>query len=266
MNPEDLKKNIKEKFLFDAPSGCGKTNLSLKIAKIYAMNDKKIIYIDSEKGTDRDLEKIFGDLTKEQLNNIQLINATNINTYIKYMYGWEEDKSIGTQVNIIQHGLDCDLKVLDGIGTEMELFKTKLSQRFQDQGFYTIGDKRFEISNKETFVLPFNFYAKVYDQIKEALVVMLDHKYDIIATLHPLKDTKAQMQLKECIYQKFDSIIRLNKEISSEGFPKWNGTILKNRGKESPDKSNTLESIDPILKYFINKFNMPMEETIERLK
>lgn len=44
----------------------------------------------------------------------------------------------------------------------------------------------------------------------------------------------------------------------------WNNR--KNRGKESPDITNKLSSARPILTYFIKKFNMPIEETLERLK
>jgi energy-coupling factor transporter ATP-binding protein EcfA2 len=266
MKREDFNKNIKEKMLFEGPSGSGKTNLSLKIAKIYTMNNKKVLYIDPEYGTDRDLEKIFGNLENKELDNIELIHATNIDTYIKYMYGWIEDRSIGTQINKVQCGLNYDLKVCDGLGTEIELYKANLSQKFQKQGYYEIGGKRFDIINKDTFVLPYQFYGKLYDQIKEALVIMLDHKYDIIATLHPLKQTESQQELKQALYQKFDSVIRLNKELLPNGFPQWNCTIVKNRGRESPDKSNSLESVEPLIKWFIKKFNMPVEETLERLK
>lgn len=265
MKREDFNKNVKEKVLFEGPSGAGKTNISLIITKIYAINKKKILYIDPEHGTDRDLEKKFGNLDDKELSHIEVVNATNIDTYIKYMYGWTEDRSVGTQVNTIQLGLDYDLKVCDGLGTEIEIYKAKLSQKFQKQGYYEIGGKRFDIINKETFVLPYQFYGKLYDQLKEALVVMLDHKYDIIATLHPLKQTESQQDLQQSIYQKFDSVIRLNKLLLPNGFPQWNCIIVKNRGREAPDKSNSLDSVDPLIIYFIKKFNMPIEETLDRL-
>lgn len=264
MKKEDLDKNIKEKILLESASGGGKTNLSLKIAKIYAMNNKRVLYIDPEHGTDKDL-KIFKDLTPKELENIDLIHATNIDTYIKYMYGFNEDKSVGPQKIIVQCGLNYDLKVCDGLGTEIELYKAKLSQKFQSQGYYEIGGKRFDIINKDTWVLPYQFYGKLYDQIKEALVVMLDHKYDIVATLHPLKQTDSQQELQQSFYQKFDSVVRLHKQILASGFPKWSATIVKNRGRESPEESNQLDSVEPLLMRFITKFNMNVEETLEKL-
>ena len=265
MRREDLDKDIKEKMLFEGLSGSGKTHLCMDIAKIYAMNNKKVMYIDPDAGTDKEKKQIFGNLTDKELENIDLIKATNIEIYIKNMLGWTEDKSIGSQINIIQHGLNCDLKVCDGLTTEIELYKTKLSRKFQSQGRYEIGGKSFEITNKDTWILPYQFYAKLYDQIKEALIEMLDHKYDIIATMHPLKQTEGQQDLQQHIYQKFDSVIRLNKQILPTGFPRWNGTIVKNRGRESPDKSNILESFDPMIVYFIKKFGMNVDETLERL-
>jgi len=265
MRREDFNKNIKEKMLFEGLSGTGKTKLCMTITSIYAMNNKKVLYIDPEKGTDKDAEKSFGNLTDKELENIEMIYATNIDTYLKYMFGWTEDKSIGPQINIVQHGLNYDLKICDGLGTEIELYKTKLSRRFQEQGYYEIGGKRFDIINKDTWVLPYQFYGKLYDQLKEALVVMLDHKYDIIASIHPLKQTEGQQDLQQHIYQKYDSVIRLNKQLLPNGYPRWNGTIVKNRGRESPDKPNTLDSFDPIILYFIKKFNMDMDDTLERL-
>ncbi len=265
MKREDLNKHIKEKFLFEGLSGTGKSNLSMKITKIYAMNGKKILYIDPEHGTDRDAEKMFTDLSGDELANIELVHATNIDMYLKYMLGWEEERQAGSQVVRFHHGIDYDLKVCDGITTEIELYKTNLTQKFTKQGFYTIGEKNFVISNKDTFILPYNFYAKLYDQVKEALVTMLDHKYDVVCTIHPLKSTESQQDLLQSIYQKFDSVIRLNKIITANGMPKWNANIVKNRGRESPNVSSIMDDSNSVLNHFIRKFNMDYDETIKKL-
>ena len=261
----DLNKNIKEKFLFDGLSGTGKTNISLKIAKIYVLNHKKVLYIDPEHGSDRELEKMFSDLTDEELGRIELVHATNIETYLKYMLGWVEEKHAGTQTVSIFHGVDYNLKVCDGLTTEIELYKTRLTQKFVKQGYYMLGERQFSIPNPDVFVLPFQFYAKLYDQIKEALVIMLDHKYDVVATMHPLKNTDSQKDLEQSIYQKFDSVIKLNKLTLPSGMPQWGANIIKNRGRESPDKSNVLDGVEPLLRYFINKFGMDIEETMKKM-
>ncbi len=265
MNREDLNKSIKEKFLFEGLTGTGKTHIAMIITKIYAMNNKKIIYIDPEHGTDRDLYNIFGTLTDEQLGNITMIHASDIETYLKYMIGYTEEKHIGTQTIEKTYGIDCDLKVCDGLTTEIELYKTRLTQKFLKQGYYEIGGTRFTINNPDTFVLPYQFYAKLYDQVKENLLLMSQHNYDIVCTMHPLKDTESQKSLEQSIYQKFDSIIRLNKIQLPNGTPKWDANIVKNRGREKPNKTNTLSDINTLFIYFIKKFNMDIEKTLKEL-
>lgn len=266
MKREDLNKNVKEKLLLEGNTGVGKTYDALRIVKIYLIAGKKVVYIDPEAGTDRDIIKLFDDLTDEELSRFELINATNIEAYLMGMYGLREEIQIGTNQTVIKTKyIDCDLKVCDGLITEIELYKTKLSRNFIEQGYYEIGGKQFTIKNPDTFVLPYNFFGKLYTQIKEALVVMLDHKYDILCTTHMFKNTDAQKDLAQSIYQKFDSVIRLNKTIDPSGFPDWSGNIIKNRGRESPDKSSILTSIDPLIIYYIKKFDMNIEEVIKRV-
>lgn len=266
MKREDLDTNIKEKLLLEGLTSTGKTLLAMKIAKLYAINNKKVLYVDVEYGTDREKKKVFGDLTDEELSRIELVYATDIDTLLKAMLGYTEEKQIGTQVVKIEHYRDYDLKIVDDLVSEIDLYKAKLTQRFIRQGNYEIGGKLFTVQNKDTFILPFNFYARIYDQITEALVTMIDHKYDICCTMHPLKDTESQQSLQEKIYMKFDSVVRLNKIILPNGFPKWSATIVKNRGREAPDKSNVLDSVEPLLVYFIKKFSMPLDETMDKLK
>lgn len=265
MNRNELNEDVSEKWLFEGNSGYGKTWLEMNIAKIYAIAGKKVLYIDPEKGTDKAKYKVFNNLTDEELDRITIIKATNIDIYIKYMLGWTETKQAGTQEVQIQHGLDYDLKICDGLTTEIELYKTQLTQKFLKQGFYTIGDKNFPISNKDVFILPFNFYAKLYDQIKEALVTMLDHKYDMFASMHILKDSVGQQDLKEAIYQKFDTIIKLNKFSLSNGHPSWDAIILKNRGRESPNTTNAVDDVSKFYLYFIKKFALDSDDVIKRL-
>ena len=266
MKREELHRNVREKFLFEGLTSTGKSWLSLNIAKIYLMNDKKVLFIDPEDGVQRELDRgIFDDLTDKELENIEMIHANNIETYLKWVNGWTEDKSIGPQINKVQHGLNCDLKVCDGIMTEIEQYKFRLTQKFIRQGYYVIGEKQFPISNPDLFNLPYQTYNKLYDQLRDAITIMMEHSYDIICTTHPFKSTDAHKALEQSIHGKFDSVIRLNKLLLPSGNPKWNAIIVKNRGKESPDKSNAIDSVNPIILYFIKKFNMDTDETLERL-
>lgn len=261
MKRDELRKNIKEKLLFEGPSAVGKTFLSMNIAKLYAMNGKRVCYIDPEAGTDKSLEKVWDNLTDEELDKIELVHATNLQTYLNAMLGYTEKKDDGTEIT---HFKDYDLKILDGLTTELEIYKTELTQKFLSQGFYEIGGSKFNIQNQDTFVLPYQYYNKIYDQIRQALVIVLNHSYDIVATMHPLRETNAQQALQQSIYAKMDSVVRLKKE-DMGGFPKWSATIVKNRGREAVDKSNELDSTTPLLMYFIKKFKMDVPETLKRL-
>lgn len=267
MKREDLHKNVREKFLFDGATSAGKTWVSLNITKLYAMNGKKVLYIDPEDGTQRELDSgIFDDLTDEQLSNIEIIHANSVETYLKWMHGWIEDKSIGPQEIKIPHGINYDLKVCDGIMTEVEQYKYRLTQKFIKQGYYIQGDKQFPITNPDLFTLPYQFYSKVYDQLREGVNTMMEHSYDIICTTHPFKTTDAHRALEQSIHARFDSVVKLNKMLLPNGSPLWNCTIVKNRGKESPSKSNNLDSVIPILTYFIKKFGMDITEGKKALR
>ena len=268
MKRSDLKTNIKEKMLLEGLGGAGKTLLCMKITKLYALNGKKCLYIDVEHGTDREKEKIFNDLTDSQLENIDIVHATDINSLVRAMLGWEEEEQIGSQLIKREYYRDYDLKVVDDLTTEIDLYKARLTQKFIKQGKYEIQGTPFRIEDPDTFQLPFNFYAKIYDQLKESLVTMLNHRYDLIVCMHPIRSQKsgdAKEHLRNSIYMKFDSVVSMQKTLSPLGTPEWTATIIKNRGRESPDISNALDSHDPILIYFINKFGMPVEETLDRL-
>lgn len=266
MKRSDLDIDIKEKLLLEGLTSTGKTLLAMKVAKIYALNNKKILYIDVEHGTDREKKKVFGDLTDPELGRIEIVHATDIDTLLKAMLGWTEEKQVGSQTVQIEHYRDYDLKIVDDLVSEIDLYKAKLTQRFIKQGHYEIGGTTFKIPNPDTFILPFNFYARIYDQIKEALVIMLNGNFDLLCTMHPLKETESQQNLQQAIYMKFDSVVRLQKILLPTGFPKWSAMVVKNRGRESPENSNVLDNIEPLLAYFATKFNMDVDSTLERLK
>jgi hypothetical protein len=83
--------------------------------------------------------------------------------------------------------------------------------------------------------------------------------------MHPLKETESQQNLQQAVYMKFDSVVRLQKILLPTGFPKWSAMVVKNRGRESPENSNVLDNIEPLLAYFIHKFGMSVEDTLEIL-
>lgn len=57
MKRAELDENVKEKLLLEGLTSTGKTLLAMKIAKLYVINNKKVLYIDVEHGTDREKKK-----------------------------------------------------------------------------------------------------------------------------------------------------------------------------------------------------------------
>ena len=94
---------------------------------------------------------------------------------------------------------------------------------------------------------------------------MLDHNYDLVCTSHEFKGgSESQKALEQSVFAKFDSVIRLKRN-DDTGLPIWTASVLKNRGRERPDKSGELDSVTPLLTYFIKKFGMDVKDTLKRL-
>jgi len=72
--------------------------------------------------------------------------------------------------------------------------------------------------------------------------------------------------LEQSIYGKFDTVVEFNKNLTDLGCPRWTGVTEKNRGREKPDKENTLTSVGPLLTYFIKKFNHASRRNSKKLK
>lgn len=247
---EDLKKNIKDKLLLEGLVSSGKTYIATRVTKLYAIAGKRVQYIDTEFGGDKEREKTWDGLTDDELDRIDLISAPDMDTMLNHMISIEGQ---------------YDLKVVDNLSDEIDLYKTKLTRKFIKQGSYEIGGKIFYITDPDIFTLNFSSYAKIYDQLTEALIIMLQQPYDIIAAIHPLKTTDTQQALQERIYQKFDTVYRLEKDVGT-GFPVWKGTVVKNRGRENPKKSVAIDSVYDIFKYYAKRLGLDRKEAMKRLE
>jgi len=244
VSKSELISRRKEKFLFYGDSDSGKTMLSTLIADIYAKNGKKVKYIDPEHGAEVSLLE----LDDSSLDNIKLVSATE----------WKVLKE-----ELMKDSEDIDLLILDGLLTAFELRKFELHQRFKEQGYYVVADKKFLISDIDTFVFPFTAYTTVYDSVFEILMTMLKQKYDIVVTSHIFGDTDTQLRLKQRTFKLFDVVIHLKKELDSDNVPSWSGVKIKHRGGERPDKTNTIRNTRSVVKYFEKKFSITKGEKVD---
>lgn len=208
----ELEAKIKEKILLMGDSGVGKTYTCTKIAKLVAGAGKKVVYIDPEYGAERELEG----LTDAELEMIEL----------KIVPRWEMIKPA------IEANDDCFLKIVDGISEVFDASMHYLEQRFLAQGKYVVGDKEQVIHDKETFVLPFVSYPKVYEDVKIACTKLIEQKPHILCTAHPFGSSDARQRLAESIYRRFDTVLDLRIQTTSIPVPSSSYVALckKHRG------------------------------------
>jgi len=207
---EELRKLIKEKILLYGDTDTGKTFASAKLAAFLVENNKKVIFIDPEFGSQRELDLLSDDI-------LEGIDLRVVRTYPEFRDACMEDS-------------DCFLKVIDGLSEGMELHKRFLEDRFIAQGSYTVKDKTFKIEDIETFSLPWQTYAKLYSDLKGVVYKAIQHKYHFLMTMHPLKTTESRIELTQSIFRKMDTVLELRRDETSEGGVNRYGVIKKNRG------------------------------------
>ena len=209
----ELEAKIKEKILLSGNSGVGKTYTATMIAKLVAETGRKVIFIDPEFGAERELEK----LSDEVLANITL----------KMTPRWEMLRSA------IESNDDCFLKILDGLSEVFDSCKYYLEQRSLASGNYSVGNAYIDIADKETFVLPFVMYPKVYTEVLATCRKLVEQSSHIIVTTHPFGESDARKRLTEGVYRKFDTVLSLKLQTVTIPIPKavYIAQCKKHRGR-----------------------------------
>jgi len=228
---EEIEKLVKEKILLIGEAGTGKTYNAVRVAGYLSERGQKVTYIDPEFGAERELLR----LTDAQLENIDL----------RVCPEWGQFKEA------IRERTDCYIKIVDGLSEAIELFRRYLEAKFTAQGFYVVSDKEFEIKDPDTFLLPWASFPKVYDEMKYILYEMLQHDYQVLATMHPLRASDAKQELEQSIKRKFDTVIEMRR---SEGDSvNWYAVVRKNRGREDAQMNINIKP-ESILSLFKRKF------------
>lgn len=208
----ELEAKIKEKILLVGNSGTGKTYSCVRVAKLVVGAGKKVVYIDTDLGAERELEGLID----TELENIELKICTR----------WETIKTA------IELNDDCFLKIVDGISSVFDAKLHYLEQRCLAQGKYIVSDKEFTISDKETFVLPYVSYPRIYEDVKSSCNSLIEQKAHLICTAHPFGESDSRQRLAESIYRKFDTILDLRIQTTSIPVPSSSYVALckKHRG------------------------------------
>jgi len=228
---EELMKKIKEKILLRGQTGVGKTYTAVRLAEFVASRGYKVVYIDPEWGAERELEL----LDDEVLENIEL----------RIVPEWKSFK-----YECLKNDT-CFLKVVDGLSEGFELALRFLEERYERLGYYVVQDKEIQIRDRDSFVLPYMAYPKVYSGVKEIVHNLVKHSYHIICTAHPFKETATQQALEQAIFRKFDTIIDLEKrESMTPPSIEYVAFLKKHRGKAITSYAMLEDHIGQLKKLF----------------
>jgi len=163
---DELHKSYKIKVLLKGGSGTGKTFCAVKSAGYVADRGFKVLYLDYEKGSIKELLELSDDTLQNIIHEDfcdykTMVNALNTNI--------KEEK-------------DLKLVVIDPMPL-VEIARLSAADAFLDQGYYYIGEKRVEISNKETFDLRGYMYQLPNSWVLRFLTNITIFNQDVICTL-----------------------------------------------------------------------------------
>lgn len=167
VSKEELRKKYKLKVLLRGPTGSGKTYTAVKIAEYVASKGWKVLYLDHERGSSEELEKI-DDKIIENIIHEDFKNYQEIMDAIKKHTVEQKDK--------------LKLIVIDPMYL-IEMSRLSARDAFLEQGYYWLGEKKVDIDNKETFDLRGFMYQLATTYQMKLLNEIVSCKQDIIVTL-----------------------------------------------------------------------------------
>ena len=229
-----IKKMVKHKVLLKGETGTGKTHIALATSFLFSERGKSVIYVDPEWGCQKEILELVesGVIGQEHIENIELYVTP------KWKTGQLMEKDgvyFGGFVDVFEKirvgEVSADLIVIDSMNELMGVHKNYIEQKFIAQGYYTIGERKFEIKDPDTFTLPWNYYVKLYDELLKIVYVLLMRPGHILCTMHPIGNSEAKKKVEEDIHKKFDTIIETH-VTTVENKKTWYGIVKKNRGKD----------------------------------
>jgi hypothetical protein len=164
---EELRRKYKLKILLRGATGSGKTYTAVRVAGYVASKGWKVLYLDHERGSSEELEKLEDKLL-ENIIHEDFRNYKQIMDFIKKYTTEYKDK--------------LKLIVIDPMYL-IEMTRLSARDAFLDQGYYWIGEKKVDIDNKETFDLRGFMYQVATTYQNKLLGEIVSCGQDIICTL-----------------------------------------------------------------------------------
>lgn len=153
--------------LLRGPTGSGKTYTAVKIAEYVASKGWKVLYLDHERGSSEELDKIDERILENILHE-DFKNYQEIMDAIKKHTTEQKEK--------------LKLIIIDPMYL-IEMSRLSARDAFLDQGYYWLGEKKVDIDNKETFDLRGFMYQLATTYQSKLLNEIVSCKQDIIVTL-----------------------------------------------------------------------------------
>lgn len=167
VSKEELRKKYKLKVLLRGGTGTGKTFSAVKIAAYVASKGWKVLYLDHERGSSEEMEKL-DDKVLDNIIHEDFKNFQEIMDAIKKYTIEEKDR--------------LRLIIIDPMYL-VEMSRLSARNAFLEQGYYWLGEKKVDIDNKETFDLRGFMYQLSTTYQNELLNKIVTCEQDIICTL-----------------------------------------------------------------------------------
>lgn len=213
VSDEELDKLIKIRILLKGPSGSGKTYGAVKVCE-YVANKGEVLFLDSEVGGAREIKKLGGEI-KKNIHYRQFENFQELTERIA------EFKDRAEQIKLM---------VIDPMHL-VEICRVSAKNAFFKEGSYFIGEKKVNITNKDTFDLRGYMYQVPNTWVFEFLNAIANAKQDVVCTLM----TPNKYDVERPIDGKFDYIFETYTEYDNNDKLIFKAIPKKLRGAESQD-------------------------------
>ena len=164
---DELRRKHKLKIMVRGATGTGKTMTCVKMAEYVASKGWKVLYLDHERGSSEELEKL-DDRIIENIIHEDFRNYKQIMDLIEKHKNEQKDK--------------LKLIIIDPLHL-VEMTRLSARDAFLDQGYYYIGEKKVDIDNKATFDLRGFMYQVATTYQMKLLDEIVSCEQDIVCTL-----------------------------------------------------------------------------------
>lgn len=227
---DELRTKKRHRYMLRGDVGSGKTHSLVMLAKRYASEDKRVLFIDYiDIGSVEELEKL----------------DDNLLTLIDYETPASYTELIGTHIHN-----DVKLIIVDAMHHLRFTARKHIRDQFIAQGHYTAGAKQINIEDVDTFdlgVLGYGAgYAAANIRENDFVNMLMNSGIDIAISVIP-EPRGDRPTFTDILMANFDNIVDLSFRDNDNGTREWFYKLYRWRGIESNDygfQSNQ-EGVDP---------------------